>query len=1612
MATELFSVCALPLSCAEGSDVHVSLFISPKLTPTGTRGELRSFPLFRHWGAHVKDGLKLELFDQAGPIEATAILDDVDPDLWDAAFPDDTPVKGQPVPEWSHRHWRTFAARTVHDFGKAVHLATVYAGPTSPPAPGDHPLAGPLGEISGRYYRPDPHAHTSSAGSDRRHALVYDESLMTADFDRIVESGESLAVVEKQVAGEQNWLRRMALELHRTRRYYERPESAGTYRERPKPNAVSKPLPKPKPEFHERCATAGDHPALLRRLGLVIDLKVSDPKRLRKSAWLSARLSPGGDPAPCRLTRTRCRAVGNDLVTIAETPDWVDGLARLGDEDRFALLDLEADGTAIKLERFLWTLPRLQEIADNDASANAATPALRASGFTVVRVGQARDTQQRLDRQHDIESVIGHGEPPTLSTEDVTRGLRIEVWDDTAHKWQSLHSRLTTVSVLGFGTVVDELAEEGFVQGTAAHETPGVANSPVHVHEAVFGWEGWSLSAPRPGKRVRHEGGDEIVEDPPEDEPDPVHPILVVNHVRPGTLPRLRFGRSYAMRAWAVDLAGNSRPHELNPPPAPAASVSSALAPALKAQPIAADVAARLPAELRAVTHAVLESRRLGSNGSQPAAAEDVTLFASPEHEALVRTRLSDLRSSRAPLGFETVAETSRHALVEEAVATAIADRAQPFVSETAARTADELRRLVASQAAINPAGSWLEAVRRALATVTPKRPFLRWDPVPSPAVVPLRRYTEGESIRVLVVRSGVTQDPDSLEITVTPPNKYAAAVAATHPELDLGYLDRAERHLAPPKTSQVQAELHGQFDEAISSTDPADHQRLLGIALLENGSFLDLDIADIDNPPKRLPQPGVQLEMQPGTPHADPVTLPLLQPGDPPAPGKGYTLPPGQYVVHDTTDLVLPYLPDPLGRGVSFVFQEAGLDRAIPFPFGGEGFTARYPGKWPEVQPFRLVLNGAAQLGGKAGGRVITISLPAGDVQRFRLASSLDRAELDLFGPWRSLPQSVRDDPNVAEAAADGWLWGLTPFEDVTLVHAVPRPLQAPRPTLLLPLRSEGSTRVTLLGAVDLDGPSTDRLTAEATWVDPVDDVTLPLPEDRPTAGVAFTSPVVPFEDLAILSIAEGEGTLPGVGRLRAHAANHELGDTKHRLIDYRFRAATRFREYFHPDLLAPGSPGDDGQSVVGPTVSISVPSSARPAAPIVHSVIPLFRWSDGTEPEQPMARRHGRRAGVRIFLERPWYSSGAGELLAVLLAPGGDDTFGPPAEDQSGFPFVSKWGGDPAWVSAPIDQRALGLVQLDNLLRTTGFDDRPEAARPVAPAATLPLASLPEQPLVTAVGYKPQFNAERRLWYVDVALDPGPAFWPFVRLAVSRYQPASIDRCHLSPPVRCDFVQLTPERTTSVSRTDDHHVRVVVSGPIGIRSLPTRGRAPAPGSDPFADAVRANRQVVARLQRRDPAISTDLGWKTVSAVELVVRGRGQNAYEAAWVGELQSGTTIPLARPGSSASWRVDRRGVGAAPGRSSLDARGAADDGVDPGLGAAADLRRRGGSLGGLGGRSLVVGVRCSFRGKDAGSVRSGALRARPRTPHRGEQRGPTAQTLFRQALLAGTLRADPV
>ena len=113
----------------------------------------------------------------------------------------------------------------------------------------------------------------------------------------------------------------------------------------------------------------GDHPELLRMLGLVIDVDVDDLAGLSQSTVLSATITVPALPADaCRSPRVQVQAARDGaLLTVPVSDQWQDGALALGGPS-FTVLDLDADGTALKAERYLWSLPRLAKIEANGVS--------------------------------------------------------------------------------------------------------------------------------------------------------------------------------------------------------------------------------------------------------------------------------------------------------------------------------------------------------------------------------------------------------------------------------------------------------------------------------------------------------------------------------------------------------------------------------------------------------------------------------------------------------------------------------------------------------------------------------------------------------------------------------------------------------------------------------------------------------------------------------------------------------------------------------------------------------------------------------------------------------------------------------------------------------------------------------------------------------------------------------------------------------------------------------------------------------------------------------------------------------------------------------------------
>jgi hypothetical protein len=476
----------------------------------------------------------------------------------------------------------------------------------------------------------------------------------------------------------------------------------------------------------------------------------------------------------------------------------------------------------------------------------------------------------------------------------------------------------------------------------------------------------------------------------------------------------------------------------------------------------------------------------------------------------------------------------------------------------------------------------------------------------------------------------------------------------------------------------------------------------------------------------------------------------------------------------HPEAQLVLPYLPDPFAPGAAF--------RTLPGAPDGSVTKVPFAGTWPDTKPFRLALDeGSAPptFVESATERVLTVHLPKADVVDVALSCFL--TDDDAPAPAHILPTmkvwswiAETNPPNLTDLrqrALDGGHWMLTPPRTLTLVHAVQQPLVEPQFRDLTVHRQPAKTSAILTDEFPISGKSTIRVDFEANWQEPVDDLS-PAPQPVILNGHAN----------AAFSIAPKK-----TDTLAKVAGQHEFHDTKHRTVTYAAVATTRFREYF-PDALAADI---DNLTRRSQPVQVSIPSSARPAAPKVRYVLPTFGWEARTEGAWDFSTRSG--GGLRVYLDRPWFSSGEGELLGAVLwqcppplhpAP---THFEVPNRFRS---YVTQWGADPIWSSGPLPSTA--TPRPEHFRQAVAFRD----------GLTLDeLSHVPSPPAFGVAGHTVAYDATRQLWFCDIDMDPGQAYFPFVRLALARFQPDSVPDAHLSRVILAEFIQLLPGRGASIT-------------------------------------------------------------------------------------------------------------------------------------------------------------------------------------------------------------------
>jgi hypothetical protein len=281
-----------------------------------------------------------------------------------------------------------------------------------------------------------------------------------------------------------------------------------------------------------------------------------------------------------------------------------------------------------------------------------------------------------------------------------------------------------------------------------------------------------------------------------------------------------------------------------------------------------------------------------------------------------------------------------------------------------------------------------------------------------------------------------------------------------------------------------------------------------------------------------------------------------------------------------------------------------------------------------------------------------------------------------------------------------------------------------------------------------------------------------------------------------------------------------------------------------------------------------VSVPSSVRPPAPALRYVIPAFRWQQESNPKLKTSVRFGNI--LRVYIGRPWFQTGAGELLGVVVA-------APPigtALPLTLAPLVSGYGVDPVFEAGRV-----------KIVAATDFTLAVHQGKGLL---------LEEQtgtvPWVDVAGHEVAWDKDRQLWFSDIEIGTISAttYFPFVKLALVRYQPSSLKGLELSRVVQADFIQVSPDRVVSTSFPTPTTVRVAVAGPGYLATTD-------PGT---ADSVRAYVQE-ATVETSD----SDLVWTTVpSDLDGTLLGvASQSSSLTVWDG------VVKLPAPRGSKRFRV---------------------------------------------------------------------------------------------------------
>lgn len=657
-----------------------------------------------------------------------------------------------------------------------------------------------------------------------------------------------------------------------------------------------------------------------------------------------------------------------------------------------------------------------------------------------------------------------------------------------------------------------------------------------------------------------------------------------------------------------------------------------------------------------------------------------------------------------------------------------------------------------------------------------------RLEPLASPVLVPTSPRTAGEAMLVMVIRSNYDIPDDDPSIV---PNV---------------------RWVAPPTSSVQMVEQHGALDGSNGTPQASLYTTL---DAMDGQTFSTAAV----------------MTAQGGVADTQPLNA-----------GQSWIYYPG-------STLTTPYLPDVVARGAALSNLPGGTPgTSLLVSFGSD--------PWPSNVVFALQVapgSGSPVLPSSTNNNTLTVYAPKASITAVNLSSYFSEADLGVMTLWSWLESQGLSSSALEAQVLAGQHWMFTPYQELTIVHAVQQPLLAPALPSVLVQRSIGLTYATINGFIEFDPPSTQRLDVLAQWSELFDDGT------NPDGAVEISGSGTVGE----LLVPIGSTSPIALGNMR-----HDFGDTKHREVSYQVLATTRFLEYFaqyttvslsgtspvtiDASGLAPGSTvvtdasssapyvegvdyvEDDADGTIARIATGSIPdggsvdvqfvvppitrsstelnatgatanvlSSARPSPPAVLYALPAFEWSSQATASVTTSARTGNI--LRVYMGRPWWSSGDGEQLGVIVA---DPPSGLTLPTQLA-PLVTQFGQDPLFPSVT-----------GSVTNTPTLADFPNASH--TQEHVLLAEQTDDTAWVDVAGYSVGWDDSHQLWYADVVIDAGEGYRPFIGLCLVRYQPNSLSGVEVSSVVQASVTQLSPNRyATLTCPKGKSTVQIAVAGP-----------------------------------------------------------------------------------------------------------------------------------------------------------------------------------------------------